>query len=603
MITDGIKNILGFTFKGRHSSEFNLATKTVKRIIAPEQRTFDFKVSGRHGSIEYETGEYEDIYLEVEYHLIPSRDLKDFQEISKLAREMSEWITGSGILIFDHEPDKYYEARVFSSIEAEYMQTGVNILTGPLVFKCTPFAYSVKKQDYNTTIKQNPPNKTTYSNMQPLHNKGSMPTMPLIVLKNNGYDTINKIEFEIVKIEYSINYNIDQFIYEHRKLSNTFVITGVKEAAKSVINGTGELFIPAYTEYNLPITVIDTKFNSDNGIETSNIKHIEIEDGIEEIREDAFYYMNQLNQSVLTLPQSIKKVGKGAFNNVSNIDDNIKLDLSNLHKLEIIEDSAFDLYRISELLLPPNVKVIKNSGFNLDHLNTNILDWSKYNKLESIYDITASKIQELTLPTSLREIKDINCSSLTKINLPQLTNLISIGQLRYTKLPSLYFPDSLSSINSITQNSELETIDLSNTAITKTPSISNNPKLKTIKYPKEIKEISAYSFDGYNTDKLDLSMYNNLTKLSSLVFTGLIINANPEIGPRERIILPTSIKEIELVNLKKDNIPADTEIDLRNLKNLKTISRYAFKKLTIVLTQEQKNKFNNLDSSTTIKVE
>lgn len=603
MITDGIKNILGFTFKGRHSSEFNLATKTVKRIIAPEQRTFDFKVSGRHGSIEYETGEYEDIYLEVEYHLIPSRDLKDFQEISKLAREMSEWITGSGILIFDHEPDKYYEARVFSSIEAEYMQTGVNILTGPLVFKCTPFAYSVDIQDYNTTIKQEPPNKTTYSNMQPLHNKGSMPTMPLIVLKNNGYETINKIEFEIVKIEYSINYNINQFIYEHRKLSNTFVITGVKEAAKSVINGTGELFIPAYTEYNLPITVIDTKFNRDNGIDTSNIKHIEIEDGIEEIREGAFYYMNHLNQSVLTLPQSIKKVGKDAFNNVSNIDDNIKLDLSNLHKLEIIEDSAFDLYRISELLLPPNVKIIKNSGFNLDYLNTNILDWSKYNKLESIYDITASKIQELTLPTSLREIKDINCSSLTKINLPQLINLISIGQLRYTKLPSLYFPDSLSSINSITQNSELETIDLSNTAITKTPSISNNPKLKTIKYPREIKEISAYSFDGYNTDKLDLSMYNNLTKLSSSVFSRLTINANPEIGPRERIILPTSIKEIETINLKKDNIPADTEIDLRNLKNLKTISKYAFEELTIVLTQEQKNKFNNLDSSTTIKVE
>lgn len=628
MITDGIKNILGFTFKGRHSSEFNLATKTVKRVISPEQRTFDFKVSGRHGSIEYETGEYEDIYLEVEYNLIPSRDLKDFQEISQLAREMSEWITGSGKLVFDHEPDKYYEARVFSAIEAEYRQTGINILTGPLVFKCTPFAYSVKELNYRTEIEQkfpevpkgqekpkNPVAKTTYSNILPLQNKGSMPTMPLIRLINDGYNTITRIELEILKSGYNIPYDITNFKKE--VINSDYVITGLTEIGLNKINFEGDLFVPAYTEYNIPIIRIEkeafSQYDGSRVFNTNNVRHIEIEDGIEEVGDYAFSGMGYLKQSELVLPQSIKKVGAFAFNNTGRYQNSyeikkFKLDLSNLYKLEIIEEQAFNMNNVTELLLPPNVKEIGYHGFDLNDLNPddNTLNWSQYNKLEKIDTINCihgtSKITVVTLPTSVREIGNIFCINMISINLPDLINLVSIKEIENTNLETLYFPGSLENIDKITSNSSLTTIDLSNTKITKTPSIYNNPKLKTIKYPKNIETLYSNSFNGYSTDKLDLSMYNFKT-LGYDSLNDLIITDNPNVSPRERIILPVTLETIKHVYLKKDKIPANTEIDLRHLTNLKSIDSQAFNDLTIVMTQDQKNKFTKLDSSTNIIVE
>ena len=110
--------MIGFIFKGRHSSEFNIGFKSVDRTAIPERRKKEFTILGRSGTLELESTEYEKRYITA---VIGVMYIDKFNDLRTKIRDLAGWLSGSGLLIFDDEPDKAYEASVYSAVGVEQL--------------------------------------------------------------------------------------------------------------------------------------------------------------------------------------------------------------------------------------------------------------------------------------------------------------------------------------------------------------------------------------------------------------------------------------------------------------------------------------------------
>lgn len=128
----------GFTYRGRHSSEFgvNLLAYTVN---TPDLREYEDGADGRPGVIDYgsEWGKRE---ITVRIDVTPtSESLKRRQ--SRIMAWLSPVSSGAGVLIFDEVPDIQYYAKLTGKLGIEQFFRGYGEFT--LTFKCAdPFAYS-----------------------------------------------------------------------------------------------------------------------------------------------------------------------------------------------------------------------------------------------------------------------------------------------------------------------------------------------------------------------------------------------------------------------------------------------------------------------------
>ena len=133
--------MIGFTFRGRHSSTFNIGCKSIDRTALPERRRREITIPRRSGTKELPSDIYEKRKIQVEIAALFEENFEDFR---LKIRELAYWLSGTGELIFDDEKDKSYIASVYDFVSLEQIQVQPKGIF-KLDFDCQPFAMSEPK--------------------------------------------------------------------------------------------------------------------------------------------------------------------------------------------------------------------------------------------------------------------------------------------------------------------------------------------------------------------------------------------------------------------------------------------------------------------------
>lgn len=128
----------GFSFNNIHSNTYNIVAKSVNRPMLPVMRKKQMNIPGRHGAVDFYDGRFEKriIQVKIKFKGSSSSDLRNS------ARDIAEWLytySSSKTLSFDDESDKYYNARVLSSVDLNNLYI---LGEATVQFECKPFAYA-----------------------------------------------------------------------------------------------------------------------------------------------------------------------------------------------------------------------------------------------------------------------------------------------------------------------------------------------------------------------------------------------------------------------------------------------------------------------------
>lgn len=126
----------GFTFKGIHSSTFGIYTQDQDRTILPPRREGKIEIPGRSG---YYDGISKGVYSERDESLLCSFKCPPGRTIPEMCREIAYWLSGTGRLYYDKEPDKHYMAHISGEAPMEqHLKYGKFTIT----WSCNPpFAF------------------------------------------------------------------------------------------------------------------------------------------------------------------------------------------------------------------------------------------------------------------------------------------------------------------------------------------------------------------------------------------------------------------------------------------------------------------------------
>ncbi len=140
----------GFTFKNRHSSEFGITFSNDNRVLMPQIRRNTINLKGRSGCYDFGSNVYEE--RTESFHCYFYR--RGFDESAEQARQIAFWLSGTGPLIFDDEPNKVYNATV---VNAPSLKRRVLYGEFNLDFKFNPpFALSKKYKQVHIENKSLP---------------------------------------------------------------------------------------------------------------------------------------------------------------------------------------------------------------------------------------------------------------------------------------------------------------------------------------------------------------------------------------------------------------------------------------------------------------
>lgn len=169
----------GFTFAGVHSSVHNIICDPSSRQLIPEKRRNLITIPGRSGSYSQEDGAYNDR----SESFVCYYTKKDDSDISQQARKIAAWLATGGVLCFDNEPDKFYDA-YFSGAPplTKHLKYGEFELTFTY---SPPFAYTAQ-QDLVETI-------TSENDTITINTYGTAPTPCRMIIRNTGATTIQNL--------------------------------------------------------------------------------------------------------------------------------------------------------------------------------------------------------------------------------------------------------------------------------------------------------------------------------------------------------------------------------------------------------------------------
>lgn len=253
--------------------------------------------------------------------------------------------------------------------------------------------------------------------------------------------------------------------------------------------------------------------DSDSFNGKTNIKYIEIKDGITSIGDYAFGSCEDLRK--VTLPESLENIGNGAFRECSRLDsivlpdkiteigddvfDNSGLTEVKLpQKLTRIGNGAFRNCKISSISIPEILKTIGNEAFYGNNLKSAELP-------ESIIEIGEKAfgwnyyLQSINIPKNVTEIKEgtfWGCSWLQNITLPDGLTKIGKNAFTGTILGEVTLPDSVTTIEeSAFENCGLNRIKFSKN-LTEIPygTFSNCTSLTEIILPDNITHVDTNAF-------------------------------------------------------------------------------------------------------------
>lgn len=161
--------MLSFNFGGKNSyDDYGILITSRPNIPSPKRRVEYIDIPGRHSSLRYDEGTYEDITITVECQL-KNKDL-----IGKVD-EIKGWLLGTGEsgLIFSFQKDRKYIAQVVNQID--FSQIMKRFSEFIIVFNCRPFKYDAG----NSLI------TLTKSNTS-VNNIGTFESYPIISVYGNG---------------------------------------------------------------------------------------------------------------------------------------------------------------------------------------------------------------------------------------------------------------------------------------------------------------------------------------------------------------------------------------------------------------------------------
>ena len=157
----------GFSFKGVHTSKFGIYTQDQSRTLLPPKREGKITIPGR-------SGYYDDVgavYNERAESVLCSFVCPEGKTVPEVCREIAYWLSGSGRLIFDREPDKYYLARLSG---------------GP------PMSQHLKYGEFTITWSYNPPFAFGKTITEPLKNGEN-------VIRNTSETDISNVTITAIK--------------------------------------------------------------------------------------------------------------------------------------------------------------------------------------------------------------------------------------------------------------------------------------------------------------------------------------------------------------------------------------------------------------------
>ncbi len=172
----------GFSFRGVHSSAFGILTQDQSRSILPPPREGKITIPGRSG---YYAGMTAGVYDERVEAILCSFKRPQGKTVPEMCREIAYWLSGTGRLYYDKEPDKYYMA---------------SISGGP------PMEQHLKYGQFTLTWVCNPPFAFGRTVTQPIASgqnrvgyRGTAETPCVIVLKNPSGSAAQTVTITAIK--------------------------------------------------------------------------------------------------------------------------------------------------------------------------------------------------------------------------------------------------------------------------------------------------------------------------------------------------------------------------------------------------------------------
>lgn len=164
-----------FTWKGIKDSAMGINALPYSRTLTPAQRVIQTYIQGRDGTYNWTDGTYDNGMISIPCIYFGST-------APETIRQVAGWLTGSGPLIFDDEPDKYYQAYIYDAQEVERNLYEDSFTLSFIVF---PFALGAPQ-----TVSQD----LTYSGEAITINvEGTANTPCVITYRNTGAQVINTI--------------------------------------------------------------------------------------------------------------------------------------------------------------------------------------------------------------------------------------------------------------------------------------------------------------------------------------------------------------------------------------------------------------------------
>jgi predicted phage tail component-like protein len=121
----------GFTWKGIHSGTHGIFMRSNNRTVTPTRRRHEFIIPGRDGVIEI-LGGFEQRKISIMCTILR----RNLPELRQSVRNIGNWLSGSGVLVFDDEPGARYNASITEGISLHQFGTNGEFT---VIFNCAPF--------------------------------------------------------------------------------------------------------------------------------------------------------------------------------------------------------------------------------------------------------------------------------------------------------------------------------------------------------------------------------------------------------------------------------------------------------------------------------
>ncbi|MGC7153957.1 leucine-rich repeat protein [Metamycoplasma hominis] len=327
------------------------------------------------------------------------------------------------------------------------------------------------------------------------------------VILNEGLEWIDALVFDFSKISHiSVNPNNKNFEIK----DNFFIDKNNKKILAYLDKKTTKVTIPSSIK-----EIGKGAFSN-----CKNLKEVILNEGLEKIGAAAF---RSTKIESITIPGSVKEIGRRAFSGCTNLEE-----VSLNEGLEKIGDEAFSNTNIESIIIPDSVKEIGRRAFssckNLEEVSLN----------EGLEKIGAeafnhTNIESITIPGSIKEIgysAFSDCENLKEIILNEGLEWINASAFDFSKISHI-------SINSNNKNFEIKDnffIDKNNKKIL----AYLDKKTTKVTIPSSIKEIGKGAFSGCRNLK-EVILNEGLEKIGDEAFSSTKI---------ESITIPGSIKEI-----------------------------------------------------------